>query len=428
MGTTAQKLQNIVNAKNSISAAIEAKGGTVPTELTGYGAAIEALPSGGGSSDLVAKIADRSISGAVDLSGAAYIGNYVFQRCYNLTSVSIPDNALSIGQEAFSYTGLTSVNIPDSVTKMGTASFRNCTSMVSATIGNGLTAIPNTAFGYCSNLSNVYFKDDRQTVPSLGGGAAFQNLPADYKIWVPSALYDAWITSGNWALTSVQPHIFKYGYDPYTRVTYLDDTVSSFLIEGTLEISLIPYMNNVKSVDIGNAVFSIGNNAFSYRDNLQTVNIPYTVRTIGKEAFYGSTVSSITMENGGCITIGDYAFQGCGNLLSIELPNSTTAIGERNFFNNPLRSIKIGSGVTSLGSLTFYNCADLSSITCLAMTAPGVNATMFGYQDGNYAGRNTAALGINRLYVPTGATGYDSSYWSSILCNASKCGFTLEYI
>lgn len=50
MGTTAQKLQAIIDAKNSISAAIEAKGGTVPHELSGYGPAIEALPSGGGSS------------------------------------------------------------------------------------------------------------------------------------------------------------------------------------------------------------------------------------------------------------------------------------------------------------------------------------------------------------------------------------------
>lgn len=50
MGTTADKLQYLIDAKSSISAAIEAKGGTVPQELSGYGAAIQALPSGGGSS------------------------------------------------------------------------------------------------------------------------------------------------------------------------------------------------------------------------------------------------------------------------------------------------------------------------------------------------------------------------------------------
>lgn len=47
MGTTADKLQYLVDAKSAISAAIVSKGGTVPTELSGYGPAIEALPSGG---------------------------------------------------------------------------------------------------------------------------------------------------------------------------------------------------------------------------------------------------------------------------------------------------------------------------------------------------------------------------------------------
>lgn len=46
MGTTAEKLQNIINAKADIGAAITEKGGTVPAKLIDYGKAIRALPAG----------------------------------------------------------------------------------------------------------------------------------------------------------------------------------------------------------------------------------------------------------------------------------------------------------------------------------------------------------------------------------------------
>lgn len=47
MGTTAQKLQNIINSKADIGAAITEKGGTVPAKLIDYGKAIRALPAWG---------------------------------------------------------------------------------------------------------------------------------------------------------------------------------------------------------------------------------------------------------------------------------------------------------------------------------------------------------------------------------------------
>ena len=61
------------------------------------------------------------------------------------------------------------------------------------------------------------------------------------------------------------------------------------------------------------------------------------------------------------------------------------------------------------------------------MDAPTVNTETFGNASSYYTGRNTYNTGENKLLVPFGATGYDSSYWLDPLQNASKCGFTLEY-
>lgn len=61
------------------------------------------------------------------------------------------------------------------------------------------------------------------------------------------------------------------------------------------------------------------------------------------------------------------------------------------------------------------------------MKAPATDgAHVFGGVEGNYTGRNTYNTGENMLYVPVGATGYDTGQWLSSLCNATKCGFTLS--
>ena len=80
-----------------------------------------------------------------------------------------------------------------------------------------------------------------------------------------------------------------------------------------------------------------------------------------------------------------------------------------------MTSVTIGNSVTSIGDYTFYHCSALTSITCLAATAPTVKSSTFGNFITDYAGRNTYNQGINKLKVPTGATGYDTSYWKDPL-------------
>jgi hypothetical protein len=69
----------------------------------------------------------------------------------------------------------------------------------------------------------------------------------------------------------------------------------------------------------------------------------------------------------------------------------------------------------------------LESIRIYATTAPTVKSATFGYLTDNYTGRNNYDKGTNILYVPSDATGYNASYWSSVLLNSTKCGFTISY-
>jgi hypothetical protein len=58
------------------------------------------------------------------------IGNEVFEKCYSLTSITIPDSVTSIGKYAFmDCDSLTSVTIGESVTVLGYYAFRGCYSL-----------------------------------------------------------------------------------------------------------------------------------------------------------------------------------------------------------------------------------------------------------------------------------------------------------
>ena len=88
-----------------------------------------------------------------------------------------------------------------------------------------------------------------------------------------------------------------------------------------------------------------------------------TITSIGDQAFYSSTLTSITIPNG-VTQIGDCAFENCESLTSITIPDSVTSIGYGAFGDcTSLTSVAIGNGVTSIGKSAFWYCSSLTSVT-----------------------------------------------------------------
>lgn len=154
--------------------------------------------------------------------------------------------------------------------------------------------------------------------------------------------------------------------------------------------------NSVVNNGISYLVTSIGKYAFSYCDDVISVNIPNSIGAIKESAFYQCTgLTSITIPQS-VTNIGSFAFEGCSNITSVIIPNSVIFIGANPFENcsgleqiiveegNPYydsrnncnaiiktSSNELNSGckntiipnsVTTIGGGAFWGCSGLTSI------------------------------------------------------------------
>lgn len=219
-----------------------------------------------------------------------------FYQCSGLKSVTIPDSVTSIGSTAFyKCSELASVTIPDSVTSIGKSAFQYCTALTNITIPDGVSSIADNTFSNCSSLSSIVIPE---SVTSIGS-SAFQNCAALTNITIPNSVTSigrqAFIDCVGLTSVIIPEHVtnidelvfagctnlMSISVDPKNSVYHsagncLIETSSKTLIAGCAA-SVIPSDGSVAS---------IGNHAFRNIKTLASINIPDSVISIGRYAFY----------------------------------------------------------------------------------------------------------------------------------------------
>lgn len=130
---------------------------------------------------------------------------------------------------------------------------------------------------------------------------------------------------------------------------------------------------NMKEVVLTEGLVSIGNSAFWKTYNLKKINFPTTLKKIGKDAFDGSGIDSVSLKHVEKVgkgafsgtelrhvtipartSFGSYAFSSCTDLKSVRIEEGVKTISHSMFLRSGLRTVTIPASVTEIGAYAFF--------------------------------------------------------------------------
>lgn len=180
------------------------------------------------------------------------IGPEAFKTTDSLRNITIPKSITSIGDDAFNgLIYLTDVRMEGDSITLGHRVFQNCTSLAKINMEK-VMSVGDFAFANCTSLKEIGSIDQIKTI----GASAFADCKSLIYIWHPNEGFE------------------KAGENAFKNV------------------SLELFLDKITNIHEG-AFEKIGLNA-----NKDTFVIPYTVKSIGSNAFAGNTFKYIKFEDG----------------------------------------------------------------------------------------------------------------------------------
>ena len=332
----------------------------------------------------------------------------IFENCPALTSFVIPDGVTTIGNAAFSESGLKTVTIPITVTKIEDNAFAS-TSLTDVyfdgsqvewekiTVGSGNDALKkaNVHFARVHVCQPEKVADRIEPTCTTAGKLEYWRCDGCGKLYddanCTNELTQEQLTipklGHNMAKTeAVEPTYWNAGNNAYYTCArcgkvYKDEAGKT---ETTVEAETLEKLASVASGKSGNLNWALtedgtltisGSGAmpdystssmapwYSKRTKILSVIVEPGVTSIGAYAFYACLKLAEVELPEGITYIGESAFQDCAKLKAVEIPKGVEYIRSNAFRGcTGLTGVNIPDGVTSIGYYAFYGCSNLVSV------------------------------------------------------------------
>ena len=267
---------------------------------------------------------------AVNLpNGLKTVESFAFEWCKKMETLVLPSSLTTIERGAFSDCySLQEVSIPNGIKTLTETSFSNCTSLLSVEIPNSVTKIEGFAFAGCLNLRTL----DIPSSCTFIGSHAFSRCNMLYSVKIPSSVSTIQLNAFGECGSAVfycqaksKPSSWDINwYDGFVPV-YWNKSVNDILLKngveyivqngnaivssciGTVEDVVIEKTVTIKNVNY--TVVAVGAYSFDCREEIKSVIIPNSVKTLRENAFFCASIDWIVIPDS-VTTIEDSALDG----------------------------------------------------------------------------------------------------------------------
>ena len=305
------------------------------------------------------------------LDGALYDKDFTtIFACPALTeTIVLPTSLETISSEAFAGAHrIVSLDVPETVVSIGARAFKDCTRLESISFkGNAPASDSSIIQGATANL--IFYKKSNSTGWSTPPWSGFNLLDSesDQASGIISTSFGQVIW--RYRVRQGEAEIYNNGsaaVPTSTTQTYsYDEENNTWVGNGKL---IVP-----SSLD-GYPVAGIGDGAFAKCAALTEVELPSTIKHIGKRPFSESAIITLALPDSLRVLDGN-PLSGCDTILSVTISpdNSYFAIVDGILYDKDIRLLigcparketaSIASTVTSIGDEAFYGCFRLREIS-----------------------------------------------------------------
>ncbi len=308
--------------------------------------------------------------------------NLVIPDTYNdLPVTAIVYQLSSSPNEKYKYSSadkdhVISLTIPDSIKTIDSQAFVGCKNLKEVIIGENSNLTNPGSFKNCSSLESITLPEGVKTLPNISGCSSLESIN------VP------------------------------TSVTY----IGKDLFNDCPKLSAVHIKDLSKWCEIifgnGDAVtnpLNVAKNLYLNGELVRNLVIPEGVTKISAFSFYGAAIESLTIPES-VTEIGRAAFYNCSGITELSIPSSVTKIDAFAFaMCTGFTNIVVPSNVEILGNYVFLGCENLQSITIpfvgsrkltedINSTATGVKfSSIFGTSDDIPASLKTVTVTGNLI-------------------------------
>lgn len=298
--------------------------------------------------------------GKSDMYGTNYNSVFYDSRSV-LTTISMGDGVTRIPDNAFiGLENITSpLSIPSTVTYIGDYAFKGCSNMTgNLTLPSNISAIGKYAFDHCTELTGCIVIPN--TVTSIGSYAFgycwnVTGISVDSPVIPKNAFYNDAKVSS----LTIGPHVTQ------VDAAFEDCHFDTVNFNATNCTSMEMIQNGRYSSALCNAV--------SY---ITTLNIGDNVTTIPDHAFMGCTrLVSVNIPST-LNTLGEQSFYGCTGMTSLSIDVRVIPGNAFGRLNN-LSSVTIGPHVTQIDGAPFKDCSNISTVNFNAVNCTDMKQTNY---------------------------------------------------